>query len=129
MTLDQDANKWKANFKANISEISSNYYSDADALARSIAAKIPTANELGPNEGVEELMEQVDDDSQDQVREIFNSYEQNSYIPNTDQIKALIVQESDVNYNEDGDLDSQLDQALDSLAEDWQNNWSSAFGF
>lgn len=129
MTLEQDANKWKANFKANISEISSNYYSDADALARSIAAKIPTASELGPNEGVEELMDQVDPDTEDQVRSIFNSYEENSEIPDTDEIKRLIVEESDVEYNENADLDSQLDQALDSLAQDWQNNWSAAFGF
>jgi hypothetical protein len=130
--LSDDAETWKANFVANIGDIEGNYSSDVDAFARSLAAKIPDADELGPTEGRAELEEQLEDDPAGlaQLQRIFDDYEENSEIPETDEIKRLIIARADGVSLEDGDdLDDTLMDALDEFATDWQNNWSSSFGF
>ena len=130
--LSDDAETLKANFVANIGDIEGNYSSDVDAFARSLAAKIPDADELGPTEGRVELEEQLEDDPAGlaQLQRIFDDYVENSEIPETDEIKRLIIARADGVSLEDGDdLDDTLMDALDEFADDWQNNWSSSFGF
>lgn len=133
--LSDDAETWKVNFMANIEEIASGYDeaggSDVDAFARSLAAKIPSANELDVDEGADELKAQLDTQAEkEQLQSIFDDYTENSFIPDTDEIKALIVQRSNtVDFDGDGDVDDQVMTALDEYADDWESNWSSSFGF
>lgn len=129
-SLDEDADAWKTNFMAGISQIPENHYSDVDALARSLSQKIPNATALDADEGREELEDQVDGDGLRQLQRILDKYENNSDVPSTDEIKQLIVQRaSNVDYDPNQDLDDQLSTALDEFASDWQNNWSASFGF
>jgi len=134
--LSDDAETWKTNFMANIADIEENYYSDVDAFARSLAAKIPDAEELGPTEGREELEDQLDDGSDGlaQLQRILNDFETNSdnNAPTTESVKEVIVARSDsADLPDDGstpDNDTVM-EALDEYADDWATNWSSSFGF
>ena len=133
--LSDDAETWKANFMANIEDIEENYYSDVDAFARSLAAKIPDADELGPSEGREELEGQLDDGSEGlaQLQRIFNDFETNSEenAPTTEYVKRVVVARADsTEVPDDGEVDNDLVmEALDEYADDWATNWSSSFGF
>lgn len=125
-----DANRWAANFMAQIDEISG-ASGDVDAFAAAIDEKLGD----GTVNTAEEMRERVEGtDAEERVNQILDDYQNNSTTPSTQQIKRLIVERADNGTSDASDLsgaqlNDAVQNALQEFSQKWQNNWASAFGY